>query len=344
MITMKKQIPHYTTLILCFLLVGNVYGQGVATEAAASGNHAPWPHCNKYSTADRILATQSADVPISYFDPALPTHSWTAPSEWNPIGIISFVQRFTLTSDSGFVDSARIVFDSISGDSIAVFLDPDTIIQTSLGYFHLDKTVFDNTVSSFGIAVIYPALLNGLRTVTVAFPHVQVPKNFHIGLGPSSSATAFTASYSVRGDSEATRPRTTDNCRSSFVGEDLTTGQSEAGVIDSNLTPAGDIRPLFSNLYITAYVLSSPANVATNAALSSSELVFPNPASDRLYVSMADGARINGLEIRDLLGHPALVSNGDIRSLDVSHLLPGHYEAVINSSLGITVSPFVIQR
>ncbi len=89
------------------------------------------------------------------------------------------------------------MFDQISEDSVAVVLDPDTILLTPAGFDHLDATVFNTSLSSLGTAVIYPSWLNGSDTVTVVFPHVQVPQNFQVGLVPSKLTSGFTASYST---------------------------------------------------------------------------------------------------------------------------------------------------
>jgi hypothetical protein len=338
--TMKKQIPHFIILMLCFLLAGNVYGQGLATSGAASMSTIKWPHSQGIACGNQRLSTEVADMPISYYDPTAPTYSWGVPSNWNPIAIIAFTERITLPSNSGFVDSVTVIFNQISGDSVTVFLDPDSVLLTPSGYYHLDETLFDPTVLTYAMTEIYPSQLNGSDTVTVYFPHVSVPMNFHVGVTLGSQATSF----EVRGDTEATVPRTVENCHSTWIGVDQGTSQIESNVVDSSLTPLGYTSPLYSNLYITAYVQTSSSDVASNSISNSVVQVFPNPASDKLSINIPSDDQMNGVELRDVLGRVVLSTSGDIRSLDISKLFPGRYEAVINSSLGITVSPVVIQR
>jgi len=331
---------------LAFLLLSlsiafqTAQGQGIIRGGAIGANASPFWH-HRTPAPEAPFSTLSSDVAISYFDPSTPTHGWLIPSLWGSAVMVGLTERITLPADSGYIDSVRIVFDTISGDSVAVSLDPDSVLfYAPLGeYYHLDATVFNTALNPFGVGVIYPKQLKS-DTVTVPFPHVKVPMNFHIGFAPSTSQTAFTASFTVRGDSEATRLRTTDNAHSTYIL--VGGGRLYSGVIDSNLTPPGDTVPLYNNLYITAYVSNAPSSVASKDA-SSPISIFPNPASSSIQIQ--SGETVSSIELLDLLGRTVLSQtlNGS-RALDVSRLEPGRYEAVVHTANGIVTEPVIIQR
>ena len=328
---------HFAFLLLSLCIAfQTAHGQGKAIGGAIGANAAPFLH-RVTPALSAPFSTLSSDEAISYFDPSTPTHGWLIPLTWANSELIGITERITLPTDSGYVDSVRIVFDAISGDSVSVALDPDTVVLQiyPIGlHEHLDATVFNTALNSFGNAVIYPPQLRS-DTVTVPFPHVMVPKNFHVVLVPS-----ITSSFAIRGDSEATRARTLDNCHSTIIA--LNGNQTTSNVIDSNLTPAGDTAPLFSNLYITAYVLSAASSVAPSNP-SSAISIFPNPASSSIQIQ--SGAAVSSIELLDLLGRTVLSQKLDGSGrLDVSRLEPGRYEAVIHSASGIETTPVIIQR
>ncbi len=336
--TMKK----FIFLIVCVFVCGNAYGQEATIGSAMASSAFGWRNHSINPRGNAHFAAEAADLSISYYDPSAPIYGWAAPTNVGSFDIIGFTERITLPSDSGYIDSVTIVFDQISGDSVAIVLDPDTILLTPAGFDHLDATVFNTSLNSFGTAVIYPSQLSGSDTVTVVFPHIQVPQNFQVGLVPSVYTSGFTASYSIQGDTEATRVRTTDNCRSTFIGINTSTDHYESGVIDSNFMPVGYPSPLYSNLYITAFVSNLSSSVASNNA-SSVISVFPNPASTFLQIQGVIGT--SNVELLDLLGRTVLSSeiNGSDK-LDVSQLQPGRYEAIIHSANGITSAPVLIQH
>jgi hypothetical protein len=340
---MKKQIGYSVVLLLCLFLTGEAYGQNMLSGSSAGSGMISWPHSTQAGHKALLPMPESADIPLSYYDPSLATHPWLAASNWGIIDIIAFTERITLPSDSGFLDSVRIVFDAIAGDSVSVGLDPDTVIATPVGIYHLDATVFSPTSNDFATAVIYPSKSGSSdTTVTVAFPHVPVPRNFHIVLVPSSSSVAFTSSYSVRGDSEVTHLRTTDNCHSTFIGINPSTDQSESGVIDSNLTPAGFTSPIYSELYITAFVSSQSSGVSGSSAARSIS-IFPDPASTFINIQGIDGP--STVELLDLLGRPVLSAQIDGEGkLDINRIQVGRYEAVIHTTNGLITMPLLIQR
>src|SRR5438045_8734710 len=85
------------------------------------------------STKSRMGAL-GANQAISYFQPGTPTHSWILPSNWG-MTMFAMTERFELPAAFGFLDSVRITFDELSGDSILVIVDPDTLIETPPGLY-----------------------------------------------------------------------------------------------------------------------------------------------------------------------------------------------------------------
>ncbi len=328
---------HFAFLLLSLSIAFHAArGQGVVNGGAISSNAEPFGH-HLAPAPSAPFSTLSSDEAISYFDPSTPTHGWLIPLTWANSELMGITERITLPTDSGYVDSVRIVFNAISGDSVSVALDPDSVVLQiyPIGlHEHLDATVFNPALNAFGHAVIYPPQLRS-DTVTVPFPHVMVPKNFHVVLAPS-----ITSSFAIRGDSEATRARTLDNCHSTIIA--LNGNQTISNVIDSNLTPVGYTAPAFSNLYITAYVSSAPSSVAATNA-SSTISIFPNPVSSSLRIQ--DGEAISRVDLFDLLGRTVLSQKLDgSGTLDVSGLEPGRYEAIIHTARGISTAPVLIRH
>lgn len=339
---MKNYIHPFVFIIFCSFIAGTANGQGVVKGGAVASDVTLWPQATAVLQSSSRPSTLGADLSISYFEPNAPTLSWIAPANWSPLIMTGFTERITLPTDSGFVDSVQIVFDSTGGDSIAVLLDPDTVILTPVGYDHLDEGIFNLSASPYATAFIHPAALNGSHNATVVFPHVAVPKNFHVGLVPHLTSTTVFSFFYLRGDTETTRVRTVDNCHSTFIAFNPSLNQYESGVVDGNLTPAGYTSPLYSNFYISAFVSTSASSVSAENNSPSISL-YPNPATTFIqFQGLGNGTNV---ELLDVLGHIVLseqvVGNN---KLDISGLRPGRYEALVHTANGLLTVPVVIQR
>ncbi len=342
---MKKYVRHFIILSISIFVGGSAYGQGssiAGAVASVASGITEWSHRFNSLPALPRPVVEGADLSISYYDPTAPTYSWVAPSNWNPIIMVGFTERINLPSDSGYLDSVRLNFDSMSGDSVGVILDPDSIYLAPGGYSHLDETLFDPSVSSFGEAFVHPEDLDASGIVTVMFPHIPVPQNFHVDIISHLGSSSVLSTFNLRADTEATRVRTADNCHSTFIGINANTGVYETNVIDGNLTPPGYPSPLFSELYVTAFVSAVSSGVSGNQQVPTIS-VFPNPSSSFIQIQNVVG--ISTMEILDLLGRSVLSSqlNGSSK-LDVSQLQPGRYEAIVHSASGVTTAPVIIQR
>ncbi|MDP4199611.1 MAG: T9SS type A sorting domain-containing protein [Bacteroidota bacterium] len=331
---------------VCWILSDVAVAQTIDQSAAAIGQGSAlhgWRQQNsggRFQHGDRALA---ADEPYSYFDSKTPSHSWDIPSLWGSSIMIAVSQRITLNSNAGFVDSIRIDFSALAGDSIAVLLDPDTVIDGPFGPEHLDETVFDNTLNPYYVAVIYPSKTSGSGWISVPIPHVAVPQNFHVTVVPNplSNGAGFSSSYSILGDSEATRARTLENTQSTYII--AANGLGYTGVIDSNVTPPGDILPIYSNLYVEAFVAAAGAAVDNTITPAKGISIFPNPSSNLLSVSLPRSLRVTGIDLLDVLGRIVLTSP-EVTAIDVSHLMPGRYMAVVHTLSSEVRYPVIIQR
>jgi hypothetical protein len=78
---------------------------------------------------------------LSYFDSTLGVSEW-GDELVNPYFLISLGERFTLPTNSGFVDSVTLQIDSITADSITVALFPDTLLNVNGTDTHI-MNVFD---------------------------------------------------------------------------------------------------------------------------------------------------------------------------------------------------------
>jgi hypothetical protein len=275
------------------------------------------------STANHPLVSPlGVEQSLSYYQSNTQGYSWTLPVNYGVV-VFGLTERFELPAAGGYLDSVRIGFDGLSGNSVAVYIDPDSLIETSVGLFHLDPVLFANDPHIYQSAIQIESL-NGSDTAIVALPHIPVPKNFHVFITPFDlEQGAYTASCAITGDREATRARTIDNAHSTYVATD---GQSiYSGVIDSNITPNGEA-PLYSNLNVTAYFSAGGSSVDDATVQPGSTYLFPSPASSDLVFRFSD--RECDLDLIDALGRSQIEKH--VRSgerISIESLPSGRYIA-----------------
>lgn len=269
--------------------------------------------------------------------------------------MIGLSERVTLPADSGYVDSVSILFNGVF-DTVHVLLVSDTLIKTSADTFHFMN---DHPAAPIYASATLSPPFSGGPMMTAQFPHVRVPKEFHVLVAPSLHSPVFTH-FRVVGDSEAIRARTAENTRSSFVGILISNSRILTAVMDSTVIP-GDTAAIFSNFYITTYASEDPTgatnstrNIGLAAALEEplsavheiasqpqKVTIFPNPANASIHIE--SHSPISRVVLLDLLGRTVLSQqlNGN-GTLDVSRLEPGRYEAVLHTVSGIVIAPIVI--
>ena len=283
---------------------------------------------------------EQADIVLNYFDSTLPSYSWKVLANWGVFYMIALSERMTLPSDAAYVDSVRIAFDALTGDSLTVALYPDTLYQG----FHLIKN-FLVPNAAYAVATIYPSPSGGDTTVTVAFPHVLVPKEFHVAIIPINTAPfAVTAAFLLHSDSESTIPRTAENARACYAAL-FANGAVQVGSLDSIFIPTGYSAALYSNLEITSYVQSASEAVPVTDRSTMALGIYPNPASNTLSFNYSPDLGVSSLELLDLLGRIVLSSKiSDNQPIDVSHLVAGRYQAILQTPNGFLIAPVIIRR
>ncbi|HWF44639.1 MAG TPA: T9SS type A sorting domain-containing protein [Candidatus Kapabacteria bacterium] len=315
-----------------------------ASAIGAIGNRTVLPAMRPLESSSSKHSPASAETDISYFDANVAPRMWVAPFSITGAGIVSLGERITLPAASGFLDSVTIVLDTITADSVSVEIMHDTLYTTGAGDFHLIN-IFDQTIVDYADGWIYASQVHGRTAVTLTFPHVEVPQNFEVVISPNfdDQTFQFTNAYGLAADTEAVRPRTTDNTHSVFAAL-LSSGGSYSGIFDSTfLSPDGGAA--FANFYITAHVQLSNSSVATQNGPANTLSIFPNPAASELNLNLPAGMEASSFEIRDLLGRVVLrEQDPNLHTIDVSHLGPGRYEAILTTPNGIETEPIIVQR
>jgi hypothetical protein len=232
------------------------------------------------------MSPLSADQGFTYFDPTLGLHPWTTPFQFTLgngqsalfDGLAEWIHVPNIViPNKVYVDSIQITFNNVSvaqgGDSVFVFLAPDQLVTIpGLGDFHVMDISGQNEPLFARKAIFVPASVTQTATLTISYPHLTVDPDFHVAVFPhlavnSSNQIVALSSFTIQGDSEAVRPRLTDNCHSNFYYLNLSTGSAGEGVIDSFFQFGGG-KPVYSNFNIKAYVSSAPP-MAESASLNS---------------------------------------------------------------------------
>lgn len=341
--------------ILSFILFLTASALQAQTPGGISGD-SPWlvSHTTNaiwVAEGPSAAAPQAAPtVELSYFNSAAPTFAWPAPANFNPILIIGYSQRFTLPTESGFVDSIRIHIDTAIGGQIAVLLVPDTLATTGLGPLHL-VDIFSGK-DAYGGGAIPVASIRSHAWNTFVLPHVAVPKEFHVLVAGTIENQQVTGAVFVTGDNEPARPLTTENARSGFVGVIMANGAGYSSILDGQLQPAGEDSALYSDLLITVFADTTQTTgyVSRIPAAQSNWVVTPNPAASGSMAKLFNKAGRSNATVRlmDNLGRE--VSRlSDLRAEGASIQVPlpvvaaGAYWLEVIDSASVSILPILIQ-
>lgn len=255
--------------------------------------------CADSASAQSPLPRVAAeDIKLSYYDPSLPTFEWYAPANYNPYLIIDLGQRFTLPTESGFVDSVRIYFGGITegGARLTISLYADTLFDTGVGFYRLMNDYSEN--ATFGSVDVETAALTPNAWNTIPMGHVKVPKEFFVRVSPEDDGQTFISDYTLRSEQETVRARTTENSRSAFFG--AYNGQYITAILDSTFysIETGDI--LIGDLWMEAFVDVSSSGVAQHNA--SSFAMYPNPVAANQSLHIESASEVKSVVITNLLG------------------------------------------
>jgi len=343
---LMKTIARFLTVIFTLTGISNLFAQStVSTDCVFGVTSAVNTEtlANSSATWEVNAVAPLATDSLSYYDAGAPVHPWQVASQWGTsLYLFGPAQRFTLPDNNHVLDSVKITFGGFTGDKMFVGIYPDTVLPVNNGVFHLTN-IFDQNVQPINqLAVSVPNTTN-VFTLTIRYNGLAVPQNFHVVVTPNLTGTTFTSAFLLLGDSEATRVRTTENTHSSFIGINAQTLGFVAGPVDSFFIPPGDVEPIYSNFYVSAWTSAASSGVASNHNTSPIS-IWPNPASNS--ISVGSGAEIGSkLEIRDLLGRVVFTSRVESNKMVDIHTLPvGRYEAIMRTGDKFCLSPLIIQR
>lgn len=275
-----------------------------------------------------IQATQA----YKYFDEGLPIYDWTVGALYNPLIMILFAERITLSSSTGYVDSVIITFDNVTSDSVSVVLFHDSLYETQPRTFYHLLNIFDPKLTPYAEVRVAKTDIHLGQPTTVLFPHVQVPKEFFVALPIEIDPTTSAISpFTIRGDRGPTHPRTTENARSTAAG--VTQSQLTYSILlDSTFVPNGETEPIYSNFYITVYVETSPSSVASSTLLQGVFSAYPNPCNTHTtFFSNDQSFSEGGIEFFDIYGRMVLKQGLNQAGMDCSQLPSGVYRAISHS-------------
>lgn len=319
-------------LIAFFILfsTSSVYSQTL-TGAHTDHGSSIAPAKGHYKNLNILPSSALEQVTLKYFDQSLPTLSWLGEGQYGPYLLYWAGERMTLPSQSGFLDSVSIQLDSVSTDSLFVFIAEDTLYDVGGGQlFRLINIFRDETI--IASANIYPEQVSRNAPVMVRFPHIPVPKEFFVVISPSVNQNGQpTNFFLIRGDSKPPRERTTEGSRSAGVFVDLQSGGLISAILDGTFIPNGQTEAAFSDFYITAFVDASPTSVEGPTIETSQIRVFPNPASRHIEVStpFSEG----DLQMYDMLGRIVSTTRIDNATthVDLGEIPNGTYWLVVRS-------------
>ena len=316
-------------------------GSGAAASVTNSGTQ---PGKSLFSPLDAV------PFQLSYCDSTLPITDMVGGQLIIPYLILMLGERFTLPA-SGFVDSVTLQIDTISSaGAVTVSLISDTLINIggAGAYYHIMNLAgiqYLSDLNQIGYAVqtvTFDNVHSGVPT-TVYFPHVAVPQSFFVAVTPEINGSQQVAeAFLWRGDQEALRARTPDNCRSALVVENILTQQIYSLVLDSTLRINGG-NLLITNFYATLYGSAGPAGVPIQLSSVHEDALYPNPATTVLNIPASLHA--SDFELRDILGRTVLHSSErNPAFVDVHSLASGSYLAFIHTAAGVITTPVVIAR
>src|SRR5688572_2348168 len=83
-------------------------------------------------TMHECFAQPNEEVSLMYFDAAAPKLPWPLLMTINGVQVLAFGQRFTLPTQSGRLLDFSIALSDPQGDTIRVFVYPDTLLELSI--------------------------------------------------------------------------------------------------------------------------------------------------------------------------------------------------------------------
>ncbi|GEM_PF-6850678 len=192
-----------------------------------------------------VPASSSTTVAISYHDPKLPAFAWTFPRDYGAFVNLYLMQRFTLPTSSGFLDSVSIYIDNVSTGAIRIRVLPDSVTHFANGTFRMPK--FSPVLDQI---IVDKSALQMKAFNTIKLQGVVVPRDFFITVeftvnqGKNNTVTLIS-------DGHTAPYRTEMDSRTVMVNQ--ISNQIQVMLMDSLFRDSGTQKMLFPYLYMTAY-------------------------------------------------------------------------------------------
>ncbi|MDH7516394.1 MAG: putative Ig domain-containing protein [Bacteroidota bacterium] len=197
-------------------------------------------------------ASATTTVMLKYHDVRLPHFNWQMPNNYGSFINLFMLQRFTLPNDAGFLDSIQVYIRDISTGAISFRVYPAEILDVGTSSFYFPK--FTPAIDSL---FIDKSRLKMDAWNSIKFNGAVVPKEFFI-------STEFTISGGtnntivIPGDFHELPGRTLDRTRVIMLNS--VAGQLQMRTLDSTLVESGTQKPIYSYLYMTAFVDTATSN------------------------------------------------------------------------------------
>jgi hypothetical protein len=290
------------------------------------------------SAQARKPADQS--IKLSYFDLNNPAfNGWDAPAMYGETYVIDLAQRFTLPTNSGYVDSVRIYFVDAEGARLSISLFADTLYNSGNGIFHLMNDFSDPL--PYGQTEIETAAILPNTWVTIDMGHAAVPKEFFVRVSPEDDGIDYISDYTLRTEREALRARTTENSRSAFFGYDADDNRVSA-ILDSTFTSNTSGEILIGDFWMEAFVTVDGASVSSISHGTSQ--LYPNPAKTDGAIHISDPALVTSVRIFNTLGVEVKNWSGKAQDVELSTqgLTKGFYHVIVTNDQGSTSEKLLI--
>lgn len=252
--------------------------------------------------------------------------------------LMSIAQRFTLPTETGYVDSLELRITAATGDVLGVYLWKDTIHDFGGGlYFHAVDILTPQKKAIYGSKVVNVSSIPANGTVKVKFNHVKVPKDFFVVVqGNYNAAKEPISFFTIAGEIKARRQVTMEESRSSYLA--LSSKGVETSTFDSKYKLPGVDSALFTDFHITAHTTAPPASVGSEATMQFS--AFPNPVTVGNPITVQHGTLAKS-EIRIINSLGATIKKvptdrGDLTEISTTGMPAGAYHLFITSSEGQT--------
>jgi hypothetical protein len=273
------------------------------------------------------------------YDITKPSTYVEAPGVQGNVAYTGFGERFTLSGESGYLDSIRIHFGAVSGDVLQIGIFRDELRTNTRGTFHLADYSFD------GLIAVFELDISGMQDATdfwVTFPtdHLPIPKEFHVGIGANpltQGSDEYTSSFRLIGEAHYGQEPSIDSRSDILLTEDFFTFTTD--IFDGFFTLGG--RSLGINFHIDAVVDQTPSSVKT--AVSRSMEVYPNPVSSAgvLHIPAADPG--STITLYDMLGSQVFRAEHTTTNVTLPAISAGVYSLVLTNKKGTQTQKIIVR-